>query len=116
MISSKPEKSRKAQRHAPLHRKHKKLTVPLSQDLKEKEGIKRLPVRTGDTVKIVRGNNRGSEGSVQKVIAKKERIYVEGVNIAKSDGSERFYPVHPSNVIITKLEKKDEKRKKVMER
>lgn len=116
MASKKPGKGRKVQQYAPLHRKRRQLMAPLSEELREKHGKRRLPVRNGDKVKIVRGNNVGSEGTVQKVLQKKGRIYVEGVTVAKADASERFYPVHASNVVITKLELKDEKRKKVIER
>jgi len=37
-------------------------------------------------------------------------ITVDGVSVTKSDGTEVPRPVQPSNVMITKLELKDEKR------
>lgn len=116
MVTKKPGKQRKAFFAASLNRKHRFLRAHLSKKLREEYGISSLPVRKEDTVKIMRGDNKGTEGVVQKILLKKSRIYVAGVTIAKADGSDRFYPVHPSNVMITRLELKDEKRKKVLER
>jgi large subunit ribosomal protein L24 len=116
MTSKKPSKQRKAQFAAPLHRRHKFLSARLSDELREEYGKKSIPVRKGDTVKIMRGDFVGHEGKVEKVSLKKGRIYVEGVTVRKADGTERFYPIHPSNVMITKLEMKDEERRKALER
>ncbi len=116
MVTKKPGKQRKAFFAASLNRKHRFLRAHLSKNLRKEYEISSLPVRTEDTVKIMRGDNKGTEGVVQKILLKKSRIYVAGVTIAKADGSDRFYPVHPSNVMITRLELKDEKRKKVLER
>ncbi|MCC6062020.1 MAG: 50S ribosomal protein L24 [Desulfurococcales archaeon] len=115
-ISSQPRKVRKRLFNAPLHQRWKLLTAKLSEDLQKEHGIKRLPVRTGDTVKILRGDWRGHEGKVVEVDLKRVRIYVEGVTIKKADGTPRYYPIHPSKVIITKLGEVDEVRRKIIER
>ncbi|MCI4457580.1 MAG: 50S ribosomal protein L24 [Desulfurococcaceae archaeon] len=115
-ISSQPRKVRKRLFNAPLHQRWKLLTAKLSEDLQKEHGIKRLPVRAGDTVKILRGDWRGHEGKVVEVDLKRVRIYVEGVTIKKADGTPRYYPIHPSKVIITKLGEVDEVRRKIIER
>ncbi len=38
-------------------------------------------IKKGDTVKVIAGNERGSEGKVLRVDAKKQRALVEGVNM-----------------------------------
>ena len=40
-------------------------------------------VKTGDKVKVISGKDKGKEGKVLKVLAKKDRVIVEGINIAK---------------------------------
>ncbi|GEL13245.1 rplX protein [Lapidilactobacillus concavus DSM 17758] len=40
-------------------------------------------VKTGDKVKVISGKDKGKEGKVLKVLAKKDRVIVEGVNVAK---------------------------------
>jgi large subunit ribosomal protein L24 len=82
----------------------------LSTELREKHKIKSIPIRAGDTVKIMRGDHRGKEGKVAVVNLTSMTITVDGVSVTKSDGTEVPRPVQPSNVMITKLETKDEKR------
>ena len=40
-------------------------------------------VRKGDTVRVMRGDDRGAEGKVLKVFTKTGRVLIEGVNIVK---------------------------------
>lgn len=42
-----------------------------------------LHVRTGDTVRVMRGGDKGKEGRVLKVFTKTGRVLVDGVNIVK---------------------------------
>ena len=42
-----------------------------------------LHVRRGDTVQVMRGDDKGSTGRVLKVFPKTGRVLVEGVNIVK---------------------------------
>ncbi|WP_440060052.1 50S ribosomal protein L24 [Thermogladius sp. 4427co] len=114
--SKKPSKQRKALFNLPLHLRHKLLTAKLSDELVEKYGVKRLPVRKGDTVKIMRGDWKGHEGKVVDVDLKRVRIFVEGVQLKKSDGTLVYYPIHPSKVMITKLDLSDKYRLKIIER
>jgi large subunit ribosomal protein L24 len=40
-------------------------------------------VKKGDTVLVVSGNHRGSQGKVIEVISKSQRVVVEGVHMIK---------------------------------
>ena len=42
-----------------------------------------MHIKTGMTVKVIRGNNRGEEGKVLFSFPKKERVIIEGVNLIK---------------------------------
>jgi len=88
----------------------------LAPELREKYGVKTLPVREGDEVLIMRGAFRGTEGKVVEVDTKNYRIHVENVTVEKVDGTTTYYPIHPSKVMITKLKLDDEVRKKIIER
>ncbi len=114
--SAKPSKQRKTLFNAPLHLRHKLFNAPLSPELREKYGVKRLPVRKGDTVRIMRGDWKGHEGKVVRVDLKRVRIYVEGVQRKKADQTPVYYPIHPSKVMIVKLDLSDKWRKKIIER
>ncbi len=116
-VSSKPSKVRKREVYnAPLHVRSKRIVAPLSKELREKLGIKRIRVRKGDKVLIVRGSFKGHEGRVIGVSVKRERIYVEGAVLRKADGTEVPYPIHPSKVVVTELDLSDKRRKELIER
>lgn len=114
--SHKPSKQRKAFFNAPLHIRHKFMSAPLSPDLRDKYGIRNLPVRKGDTVRVMRGKWAGHEGKVVRVDLKHIRIFVEGVQFKKADGTPVYYPIHPSKVMIVKLDLSDPMRRRVIER
>ena len=109
-VGSQPRKQRRFLFRAPLHIRQKKMAAPLSPELRKELGYRSLPVRTGDTVKILRGKFRGHEGKVIGVSLKRFRIYVEGATVKKSDGTEVPYPIHPSKVMIVDVDRSDERR------
>jgi len=111
-----PRKQRKIFFNLPLHLRWHLMNAPLSPELRRELGIKRLPIRKGDVVRIMRGDWKGHEGKVVEVDLKRVRIHVEGVTLKKADGTEVFYPIHPSNVMIVKLGEVDEVRRKIIER
>ena len=43
----------------------------------------KLKVKTGDTVRVIAGNHKGSEGKIVKVLLDKNKVIVEGVNMVK---------------------------------
>jgi large subunit ribosomal protein L24 len=113
---TKPAKQRKMLFQAPAHIRHKLFAASLSAELRATHGAKTFPVRSGDTVRIMRGDHKGFEGKITRVDTKKFRIYVEGLTREKVDGTTVFAPIHPSKVVITHLNLDDKWRKKVLER
>ena len=43
----------------------------------------KLKIKTGDIVKVIAGNQKGTQGKVLRVFADKNRAIVEGVNVVK---------------------------------
>jgi large subunit ribosomal protein L24 len=115
-LSKQPKKQRRAYYNAPLHKRQKLVSAPLSRELREKYGVRSLPVRKGDKVRIMRGDFKGHEDKVVRVDLKRYVIYVDGVTIKKADGTPVFRPIHPSNVMIIELNLDDDWRKKILER
>ena len=111
-----PGKQRKGLTTAPAHVRHKLMAAPLSSELIASKGAKTLPVRKGDTVRIMRGDNKGFEGKVSRVDLKAYRIYMEGLTREKVDGTNIFLPIHPSKVEIRNLTLDDKMRKAVVDR
>ena len=109
--SKKPRKQRKYLANAPLHIKKDFLSAHLSKDLRKRFKMRNIAVRKGDRVKIVRGQFRGKIGKITEVNKKNIAVFIEGTEIVKRDGSKSFYPIHPSNLIITELSLDDKYRK-----
>lgn len=107
MKSSKPSKQRKSLWEAPKHKRRHLFSTALSFDLAVKYDRKSFPLRKGDKVKVMRGDYSEMEGKVHGVDRKGFKITVDGVTKEKADGSTYFAPIHPSNVMITKLETGD---------
>lgn len=110
MVSKQPRKQRKARYNAPLHQRQKFMGARLSEELAKEYGTRGTAVITGDTVKVMRGDFKGTEGKVQSVSLKDGTIAVDGVISTKVDGTEVTRPIYPSNVMIMKLELKDPRR------
>jgi large subunit ribosomal protein L24 len=71
----------------------------------------KLHVTRGDTVRVMRGDDKGKEGKVLRVYPKTGRVTIEGVNIVKKHRKARREneqsgiidfpaPVHASNVML----------------
>lgn len=116
MKTTKPGKQRKRLHQAPQHQRYKRFSAHLSPELKSSHNTNSVPVRVGDTVRVMRGDHRGFEGKVTRVDRKKYRIFIEGVTREKVDGSTTLVPIHPSKVMITRLKLDDKWRKKALKR
>jgi len=113
---TKPRTQRKKLFQAPAHLRQKQFSASLSPDLKERHGANAIPVRMGDTVRVMRGDRKGFEGKITRVDRKKYRIFVEGITREKVDGTTILIPIHPSKVMITNLNLDDKWRREALKR
>jgi len=71
----------------------------------------KLKIKTGDTVRVIAGNDKTKEGKVQKVFIEKNKAIVEGVNMvskhqkpsaASPQGGivKKEAPIHISNLAL----------------
>jgi len=114
--SKQPRKQRKYFKNAPLHICKKFMSVNLSKELRKKYLKRNIPIRRGDKVKVLRGQFKRKTGKVNKVILKKRKVYIDGIETIKKDGTKTFVPTNPSNLQIQELVLEDKKRKKLIER
>lgn len=114
-VTHMPRKQRKAIFSGELHKKKRIMRAHVADDLMEKYDIWSVRVNKGDTVKIMRGGYAGHTAKVTDVDTKKRVIYIEKVTSIKADGKETPRPVHPSNVLVTKLDLTDPYRKRKLE-
>ncbi len=116
MKTIKPTKQRKRLYQASVSERYRRFSAALSSKLKESHGTNSVPIRKGDTVMIMRGDRRNTEGKVTQIDTQKYRIFVEGANREKVDGTSIPVPIHPPKVMITRLNLDDKWRKKILER
>lgn len=114
--SKQPRKQRKYLYNSPLHIIRRFFNAHLSRDLRKKYGKTSFPLRKGDVVKVLRGQYKGKSGKVDKINTKRRNIYIDEASFVRKDGSKVFYPIHPSNVMVTELNMEDKKRKKALVR
>lgn len=109
--SVQPRKQRKYTYNAPLHVMRDFLAAPLSKELKKKYLVNSIIVRKGDKVKVLRGQFKGKIGTIEDVQIKNMRVCIENVTYTGRDGKKKYYPIHPSKVLILELNLDDKKRK-----
>ncbi len=110
IASKQPRKQRKFLANAPLHMRKKFVSVSLSEDLRKKQETRNVPVKKGDTVRILRGKFSKKQGKVLEVKLKTSKITVEGIQTKKQDGSKVNVRLQPSNLRIIELNLGDKKR------
>ena len=109
-------KQRKYRIEAASHSRHKMMSANLSKELRKKYSRRSFPLRKDDTVKIMSGSFKGKTGKILIVNMEKLKIYIEGIQRSKRDGTKVNVPLDPSNVQIISLELEDKKRRESMER
>ena len=109
-MSKQPRKQRKALYNAPAHARGKHLSAALSKDLRADLGKRSLPLRSGDKVRVLRGDFKGHEGEVLSVDYTSYKVTIEEVTLSKPDGTAVFLPVDPSNLMIIDADTKDDRR------
>ena len=116
LVSSKPRKQRKVLYGGRIDVKRKMLGATLSDRLRKKHGVKTIPVRQGDSVRVSRGDFSGIDGKVIEVDIKKNSLLIEGVTRENVSGTAIRIPIHSSKVVITTLNLDDKWRKRKLER
>ena len=102
-VSASRRKSRMAHFSAPSHLRYKLLSANLSRELRQKYGVKSMPIRRDDEVTVVRGSSKDAKGKVSQVYRKKWSLYIEKLTKNRTNGATIRIPINPSNVVITKL-------------
>ena len=116
--SKQPRKQRKSHFQAEYHVRNRKMTAPLSHALRERYGVRRLPIHVNDKVTVFQNRSQDEEvkGKVIRVIPQRYAIHIEGHSKEKADGTIVSFPVHPSNIVITSLSLRDKKRRAIIQR
>jgi large subunit ribosomal protein L24 len=92
------------------------VSAHLADELKTRYSTRAVPIRKGDSVRVLRGEFAGLEGKVDTIDRANSRVFVEGMTREKTPGgtSSRL-SVHSSKVILTTLNLSDKWRSSLLE-
>lgn len=110
-MSTQPRKERRAMFQAPTHVRRARVSSHLDEPLLLKYNTRSATVRKGDTVRVMRGEYAGTSGKVIEVDTRSGKVTVDGVTVTKADATQKPRPLDPSNLVITKLNLDDPKRR-----
>ena len=112
--SIQPRKQRRASFNASTFNRHRQMSISLSRDLRGRYKRRALPVRKGDTVRIVSGSFKGREERVSKVDLRTLRVTLDNVTIKKVDQKLKPLPIVANHLILTRLNLADPWRRKIL--
>jgi len=92
------------------------VSMHLHKALRKEYNKRALPARKGDEVRVMRGKFSGTTGKISRVDLKSLKVYVDNVKVKKVSGQEVEAALDPSNLMITKLEFEDKRRRTFMKR
>ena len=114
--SKQPKRQRKYRSNALLHIRGDFLNVHSSKELRKQYNRRSLRLRTGDTVKILRGGFKNKTGKVEHVDLKRGKINISDMVVTKKDGTKSYIPFEPSNLMLMEIKTEDKERRKMLER
>lgn len=112
--SSQPRKQRRVHFHASPFGRRRQMAVALSRDLRGRYRRRALPLRKGDTVRIISGSFKGREERVSKVDLRTLRVTLDNVTIKKVDQKLKPLPIRSSHLILTRLNLADPWRRRLL--
>jgi len=110
MVSKKPKKQRLERHSASLKERKNFVKSHLSRELRKELGVRNITVRKGDTLRVLAGEHKKHSGKALSIERKKARIFIEGLKVKKSDGTEKPLGINASNLLVVDIDRSDEKR------
>lgn len=110
-MSTQPRKERKTLYNLPAHKARARIASHLDEPLLLKYNTRSVTLRKGDTVRIMRGEFAGTTGKVLEIDTTKGKVTVDGVTVSKAKATQVARPLDPSNLVITKLDLTDPRRR-----
>ncbi len=109
-----PRRQRKALYTATTFERRRRMTVPLSRDLRRRFHARALPVRKGDTVRVLSGSFVGREERVAKVDRRAYSVVLDNVTVKTGEDKLKPLPIRTSHLVITRLNLSDAWRRRVL--
>jgi len=109
-----PRRQRKAFFTAPTSERRVRMTVPLSRELRARFRRRAIPVRKGDTVRILSGSFAGREERVAHVDRRSYSVTLDNVTLKTADEKMKALSLSVGHLVITRLNLADPWRRRSM--
>jgi ribosomal protein uL24 len=98
-----PRRQRRALYEADAFERRLRMTVPLSRQLRTRFKTRSVPVRKGDTVRVISGSFVGREERVAKIDRRSYSVTLDNVTVKTAGEKLKALPMRPSHLVITRL-------------
>jgi large subunit ribosomal protein L24 len=102
-----PRRQRKALYTADSFERRRRMTVLLSRELRTRFHKRSVPVRKGDTVRVLAGSFRGREERVAKIDRRAYAVTLDNVTLKTADEKLKPLGLRPGRLVITRLNLSD---------
>jgi len=102
-----PRRQRKALYTAHTFERRQRMTVPLSRELKARFHRRSVPIRKGDTVRVLSGSFVGREERVAKVNRRDYSVTLDNVTLKMADEKLKPLALRTAHLVITRLNLSD---------
>jgi len=109
-----PRRQRKYLYTADSFERRRRMTVPLSRELRKRFGRRAMPVRKGDTVRVLAGSFVGREERVAKINRRDYAVTLDNVTLKMADEKLKPLEIRPGHLVITRLNLADPWRRRAL--
>jgi large subunit ribosomal protein L24 len=102
-----PRRQRKALYTADAFERRRRMTVTLSRDLRTRFRRRSVPVRKGDTVRVLGGSFKGREERVARVDRRGYAVTLDNITLKTAEEKLKPLPLRPGHLVITRLNLSD---------
>lgn len=113
-VSSSPRRQRRALYDASTFERRRRMTVLLSRDLRRRFGRRSVPVRKGDTVRVLSGSFVGREERVAEVDRRSYSVTLDNVTLKTTEEKLKPLPMRPTHLVLTRLNLADPWRRRTL--
>ncbi|MGB6500656.1 MAG: 50S ribosomal protein L24 [Thermoplasmata archaeon] len=109
-----PRRQRKALYEAHTAERRRRMTVPLSRQLRTRFQTRAAPVRKGDTVRVNSGSFKGREERVARVNRRDYTVTLDNITLKTAGEKLKGLGLRPSHLVITRLNLADPWRRRAL--
>jgi large subunit ribosomal protein L24 len=109
-----PRRQRRALYNADTFERRLRMTVPLSRELRRRFRRRSIPLRKGDTVRVLSGSFVGREERVAKVNRRDYAVTLDNVTLKTAEEKLKPLEIRPAHLVVTRLNLSDPWRRRTL--